>query len=86
MTGMSAAGCRVYWGSHGCSLLRGHAGDGHDCGCCECKNHPDAGDGVLCVATAPYYGPETRFYGEDAVALGLPLTPGEAERATSRPR
>ncbi len=65
--------CRVYWGSHGCDLERGHEG-AHDCGCCECgENHPDAGDGVLCVATAPYYGEQTRFYGEDAEALGLPL-------------
>ena len=65
--------CRVYWGSHGCDLERGHAGrDGtpHDCGCCECGEHhpyPDWPDeGVLCVATEPYYGPGTNFYGEDA--------------------
>jgi hypothetical protein len=63
--------CRVYWGSHGCDLERGHEGD-CDCGCCECENHPDAGGGVLCVAKAPYYGPETRFYGEDVAARGLP--------------
>ena len=73
MDGLSAKarpGCRVYWGSHGCDLPRGHAGDGHDCGCCECQNHPDPDSG--CVAKPPYYGPETRFYGEEAVALGLP--------------
>ncbi len=65
-------GCRVYWGSHGCDLERGHEGD-CDCGCCDCGNaHPDAGGGVLCVAKAPYYGPETRFYGEDVAARGLP--------------
>ena len=65
--------CRVYWGSHGCDLERGHAehdGTPHDCGCCECGEHhpyPDWPDeGVLCVAREPYYGPETRFYGEDA--------------------
>jgi hypothetical protein len=65
--------CRVYWGSHGCGLERGHAerdGTPHDCGCCGCGDHhpypewPD--EGVLCVARAPYYGAETRFYGEDA--------------------
>jgi hypothetical protein len=64
--------CRVYWGSHGCDLARGHADD-CECDCCECGgSHPDAGDGVLCVAKAPYYGPETRFYGEDVAARGLP--------------
>jgi hypothetical protein len=66
--------CRVYWGSHGCGLARGHPGgaDSHDCGCCECASHPDP-DNPGCVAKAPYYGLETRFYGEDAEALGLPL-------------
>lgn len=66
--------CRVYWGSHGCDLERGHDGS-HVCSCCDC---PDgAHDGmtaprlsdeinVVCVGRAPYYGPETRFYGEDA--------------------
>lgn len=65
--------CRVYWGSHGCDLERGHPGgpDSHDCDCCECASHPDPDSG--CVARAPYYGPETRFYGDDAEALGLPL-------------
>jgi hypothetical protein len=73
--------CRVYWGSHGCDLERGHVerdGTPHDCGCCECVNHPDPdpdnpGNAPSCVATAPYYGPETRFYGEDA-------TPGAVDR------
>ena len=68
--------CRVYWGSHGCSMERGHEGD-CDCGCCDCgERHPDAGDGVLCVARAPYYGPGTRFYGEDVQARGLPEVDG----------
>ena len=67
-----ARSCRVYWGSHGCGLERGHEGE-CDCGCCDCgENHPDAGDGVACVAKAPYYGPQTRFYGEDVRARGLP--------------
>jgi hypothetical protein len=65
--------CRVYWGSHGCDLERGHPGgpDSHDCGCCQCTAHPDPDSG--CVAKAPFYGPGMRFYGEDAEALGLPL-------------
>lgn len=54
--------CRVYWGSHGCERPRGHDGD-HWCDCCECADHPDEDEG--CVAGPPYYGPETRFYGED---------------------
>lgn len=62
--------CRVYWGSHGCRHDRGHDGD-HECDCCECQQHPDDAG---CVAGPPYYGPDTRFYGEDAEALGLPLT------------
>lgn len=56
------AGCRVYWGSHGCHLNHGHRGP-HVC-CCECDSHPDDDSG--CVGTAPYYGPGTKFYGEDA--------------------
>jgi hypothetical protein len=62
--------CRVYWGSHGCMHLRGHdPGTPHACDCCECPV-PDCKPS--CVAKPPYYGPETRFYGEDAEALGLP--------------
>ena len=61
--------CRVYWGSHGCELARGHEGD-CDCGCCECGCHPDPDSG--CVGKAPFYGPGTRFYGEDVNARGLP--------------
>lgn len=53
--------CRVYWGSHGCARPLGHEGD-HWCDCCECDNHPEEG----CVAGPPYYGPDTRFYGEGA--------------------
>jgi len=63
--------CRVYWGSHGCHLERGHPDDvPHACDCCECEDHPDEDSG--CVARPPYYGPDTRFYGEEAEALGLP--------------
>ncbi|HEV2452528.1 MAG TPA: hypothetical protein VGS62_11460 [Streptosporangiaceae bacterium] len=41
-------------------------------------NHPDPdpdnpNSEPSCVAKPPYYGPETRFYGDDAEALGLPL-------------
>lgn len=66
--------CRVYWGSHGCSLARGHDGS-HACSCCDCpEGHHDGiqaptlvdDEDVVCVARAPYYGAETRFYGEDA--------------------
>ena len=74
--------CRVYWGSHGCDHPRGHPPEvPHDCGCCECGEHhpyPDWPDeNVLCVAKPPYYGPDTKFYGEDAEALGLPLVGAE---------
>lgn len=70
------ADCRVYWGTHACSLDRGHEGT-HKCTCCECPE--GAHDGVTapniegipftsCVGQAPYYGPEyeTILYGEDA--------------------
>jgi hypothetical protein len=69
-TGGHVPHCRVYWGSHGCRHPRGHPPEvPHECDCCEC------GPGACkpsCVARPPYYGPETRFYGEDAEALGLP--------------
>ena len=65
--------CRVYWGSHGCDFKRGHEGS-CACDCCECPDHPHhpEEDEWTCVAKPPYYGPETRFYGEDAEARGLP--------------
>jgi hypothetical protein len=67
-------GCRVYWGTHGCALRRGHDGP-HDCQCCDCPPglHPNDSHNVLCVSTAPYYGPDTGFYGEDAT----PATVGQ---------
>lgn len=68
--------CRVYWGSHGCMHPRGHdPALPHECDCCECPEgrHPDPDAGALCVARPPYYGPDTRFYGEEAEALGLPM-------------
>jgi hypothetical protein len=71
------ADCRVYWGSHGCDLDRGHDGL-CECGCCDCPDGAHNGvtapaddEGVLCVAKSPYYGPETEFYGEDAKARKL---------------
>lgn len=73
-TGEAAEGCRVYWGSHGCRFGRGHTGD-CECDCCECPDHPhhpEEGEWA-CVAKPPYYGPETKFYGEDAAGRGLPL-------------
>jgi hypothetical protein len=67
--------CRVYWGSHGCMHQRGHTTEvPHECDCCSCEHHPDPDSG--CVAKPPYYGPETRYYGEDAETLGLPLANG----------
>jgi len=64
--------CRVYWGSHGCMHPRGHdASIPHECDCCECPGECKRS----CVAKPPYYGPETRFYGEEAEALGLPGYP-----------
>jgi hypothetical protein len=55
--------CRVYWGSHGCCLPRGHhLVPGKDQHCrCEC-----AADEEGNVGAYPYYGPDTYFYGEDA--------------------
>lgn len=64
--------CRVYWGSHGCCLPRGHDGSednkGHNCRCCNCPDYVHTNkviDDTVCVAAYPYYGPETTFYGED---------------------
>jgi hypothetical protein len=65
--------CRVYWGSHGCRLARGHDGP-HVCDCAvddEGEYDPVTREyfdepGVTNVGAPPYYGPETRFYGEDA--------------------
>jgi len=64
--------CRVYWGSHGCCHPRGHPPEvPHECDCCECPGECE----LSCMAKPPYYGPDTRFYGEDAEALGLPGVP-----------
>lgn len=64
--------CDVFWGSHGCCLVRGHRGDCIcECGYDEHGRRRPHGDGN--VGCAPYYGPETRFYGRDAVARGLPV-------------
>lgn len=71
--------CRVYWGSHGCRLERGHEGP-CECGCCKCVNHPDPDSG--CVAKPPYYGADTRFYGEDAAGRGLLLVSQRAAEVT----
>jgi hypothetical protein len=70
--------CRVYWGSHGCRLERGHGGP-HLCGCADeagvdlvTRRHAD---GSLNVGAPPYYGPDTNFYGEDATDAS-PQDPG----------
>jgi hypothetical protein len=74
--------CRVYWGTHGCKHERGHSPEiPHECWCCECEQHPDPdpdnpNSEPSCVAGPPYYGRRTRYYGEDAEALGLPLVKG----------
>ena len=67
--------CRVYWGSHGCRLERGHPGT-HECECCDCGPvcRPE------CVAKWPHYGAETMFYGEDAVPDVARRMDGPADR------
>jgi hypothetical protein len=68
--------CRVYWGSHGCHEGQGHPRSvPHACDCCTCPQLRRVLFGCRrsCVARPPYYGPDTRFYGRDAEALGLPL-------------
>lgn len=62
MTADEFEDCRVYWGSHGCDLSRGHEGP-HVCETCW-----DPSDSEGYVGRPPYYGPETQFYGEDADA------------------
>lgn len=52
--------CDTYWGSHGCNLPRGHEGP---CRCDCVDNFVWQGPGN--VGGAPYYGPETKFYGDD---------------------
>ncbi|WP_311208786.1 MULTISPECIES: hypothetical protein [unclassified Aeromicrobium] len=75
LRGRADVQCRTFWGTHGCDLPRGHdvEKDPHACGCCDCDDHEanagqrsdDDGEWV-CVARPPYYGPDTKFYGEDA--------------------
>ncbi len=60
--------CKVYWDSQACYLSPGHEGP-HVCNP-ECAAIPPEDGGA---GRPPYYGPETRFYGEDAESLGLPL-------------
>jgi hypothetical protein len=61
--------CRVYWGSHGCMYKRGHRGHCR----CECADDPVM-QGYGNVGGHPYYGPTTRFYGEDVASRGLPTS------------
>lgn len=69
--------CRVYWGSHGCRFVRGHEGT-CECDCADQVTPEDLADpGFMDASRSPYYGPETRFYGEDAAARGLPLHKSE---------
>jgi len=62
--------CEVFWGSHGCCRFIDHPGLCY-CICCTCP--PSTHHLPECVAYAPYYGLETRFYGEDAERRGLLL-------------
>ena len=60
--------CRVYWGSHGCFLERGHEGP-HLCECAFGSPTDPLEDQLaeaLNVGAPPYYGPDTNFWGEDA--------------------
>jgi hypothetical protein len=66
---METKRCRVYWGSHGCRFLRNHEGN-CECDCCTCSRKWKCEED--CVAKYPYYGPNTKFYGEDAQRRGLP--------------
>lgn len=62
----------MYWGSHGCSLPRGHEGP-HLCDCAfgddgSMDPRADAVEESVNVGAPPYYGPETVFYGEDVLS------------------
>lgn len=68
LRGSAAGTCRTYWGTHGCELPRGHEGE-HLCSCAfdddgNLLPHMDDADNGN-VGRAPYYGPETNFFGED---------------------
>lgn len=65
--------CDVYWGSHGCEYEQGHVerdGTPHTCDCCTCEDHERDYEEEGCVAKPPYYGKDTKFYGDD-----VPETP-----------
>lgn len=87
--------CRVYWGTHGCRLERGHDGP-HICDCAvedEGAFDPETREyiedrQVINVGAPPYYGPGTAFYGEDATeAERNPerADPAAARSTTKRP-
>lgn len=64
--------CQVFWGDHACKEKRWHpASTPHACDCCGCDDHPDLESG--CVALPPYYGKDTKFFGDDAADYRLPL-------------
>lgn len=67
------ARCRVYWNTHGCCLERGHDGP-HLCDCTfdehgELIPHIDEAPELGNVGRPPYYGPATKFFGEDTTLL-----------------
>lgn len=78
------ARCRTYWGTHGCRFERGHESDCE----CECadevtdKNRADPQ--FLDASRPPYYGPGTRFFGDDATKL-RPLAGGPVVAGNSEP-
>lgn len=53
----------VFWGSHGCDLPAGHD-EPCACCCCDCDDHERDHEALGCVARWPWYGPDTRFYGD----------------------
>lgn len=66
--GLPIEPCRVYWGSHGCHLPRGHhrLTPEFERYCrCECADDEEDGN----VGGFPYYGNGTSFYGEDAIEV-----------------
>jgi hypothetical protein len=73
--------CSVYWGSHGCDLDAGHGGS-----CvCYCSIMEALGkdgyvlDGAGNVGAWPYYGPDTKFYGDDEPPFATRSIPEWAE-------
>ena len=69
--------CHVFWGSHACDRPRGHEGPHL---CLACWEPGEEG----WVGAPPYYGPETRFFGEDVKHYELSMTPGAPGAADTK--